>query len=272
MGVFCWQPAYLERSHKLAYSEFFESVGREQSNHLAIKSGMFDGSYDLNGEAFVQSVLKFNKNSLLHIYVSSTLYCYYRRYFHKNADCVEDEDVNWWVALMKGYGVRLTRRGYKYDVEDAAWSWFKKNEIVFTKFFDIISEEVVHILFNDKHFLVKFNRIVRNVLIDENGTYSNFVKWPEGYRNEDGTIKRCAIPKWVKQAVFHRDKGHCVFCNKNLTGLVNIFDSQKNYDHIIPLKDYGANDPCNIQLSREECNKSKGRKDIVPIYKYQSWW
>ena len=34
--------------------------------------------WNFNSEAFVQSALKFNnKNSLLHIYVSSTLYCYY---------------------------------------------------------------------------------------------------------------------------------------------------------------------------------------------------
>lgn len=238
--------------------------------HEAVEDG-FD-FWNFNGELFVQSALRFHKISLLHIYVSSTLYCYYLRYFRKDADCVEDDDVSWWIALMKNYGVKLTRRGYNYDDDDPAWNWFQKNENVFMEFFDIISDEVVHILFNDKQFLVKFNRIVRNVLIDENGTYSDFVKWPEGSRKEDGTIKRCAIPRWVKQAVYHRDKGHCVFCNKNLTGLVNIFDNQKNYDHIIPLKDYGTNDPCNIQLSCEECNKHKGGKDLVPVYKYQSWW
>ena len=135
----------------------------------------------------------------------------------------------------------------------------------------MISDEVVHILFNDKHFLVLFNRLVRNVLIDEDGTYAGYVKWPENSRNEYGTIKRCSIPQWVKYAVYHRDKGHCVFCNKDLTGIVTTLNS-KNYDHIVPLKDYGTNDPCNLQLTCEHCNKSKGAKNRVPNYKYHRWW
>lgn len=235
-----------------------------------------DGGFELwnfNGELFVQSALKFNKLSLLHVYVSSTLYCYHSRFFRKSGDSVEEEEVEWWIALMKEYGVKLTRRGFDLDKDggDAAWKWFQKKENSFMKFFDVVSEEVVHILFNDKHFLVKFNRLLRNVLIDEDGTYADIVKWPEGARNDDGTIKRCDIPQWVKQAVFYRDKGRCVFCNKDLTGLVNTLNN-KNFDHIIPLKDYGTNDPCNIQLTCEECNKSKGGKDKEPKYMYQTWW
>lgn len=229
--------------------------------------------WNFNEEMFVQSALKFNRISLLHIYVTSTLYCYYSRYFCKNGDCVEDEEVGWWIELMKVYGVKLTRRGYNVDKygADAAWKWFEKNETTFIKFFETISDEVVHILYNDKHFLVQFNRLVRHVVKDEERFYIDIVSWPEGARNEDGTIKRCAIPRWVKQAVFHRDKGRCVYCNKDLTGLVNTLNVE-NFDHIIPLHDYGTNDPCNIQLTCEECNKSKGGKDKEAKYMYQSWW
>ena len=235
-----------------------------------------EGGFDLwnfNGELFVQSALKFNKDSLLYIYVSSTLYCYYMRYFRKDGDCVEEEEVQWWIVLMKVYGIKLSRRGFNLDKDesDTAWKWFQKNEDRFIDFFDVIAEEVVHIIFNDKQFLVKFNRLIRKVVFDKDGTYADYVKWPEGARNHDGTIKRCAIPKWVQKAVYHRDKGRCVFCNKDLTGLVNTLNN-KNFDHIIPLKDYGTNDPCNIQLTCEECNKSKGGKDKEPKYMYQSWW
>ena len=52
MGMFCWQPYYLERSHKMAYSEIFEAVEREQTNSKAIKNGLFDGSYDLYIESY----------------------------------------------------------------------------------------------------------------------------------------------------------------------------------------------------------------------------
>lgn len=228
---------------------------------------------NFNAEMFVQSALKFNKISLLHIYVMSTLYCHYSKDFRKNGDCIEDEEVNWWIDLMNVYGVKLTRKGYNVDNDeaDASLKWFEKNEMTFIKFFDTISDEVVHILFNDKHFLVQFNRLVRHVVKDEDGSYSDIILWPEGTRNENGTIKRCAIPQWVKQAVYHRDKGRCVYCNKDLTGLVNTLNVE-NFDHIIPLHDYGTNDPCNIQLTCEECNKSKGGKDKVAKYMYQSWW
>ena len=230
--------------------------------------------WNFNTDLFVQSALKFNRDTLLHLYVSSTLYCYYLKDFRKNTSEIEEDSITWWIDLMKEYGLKINKRDYKKDDDEGALKWFEKNEDVFCEFFDVISDEVVHILFNDKQFLVHFNRIVRNVLIDEDDTYAEYcgLKWPDGARNINGTIKRCTIPKWVKKAVFHRDKGHCVFCNKDLTHLDTILDSQENYDHIIPLKDYGTNDPCNIQLTCERCNKSKGGKVRVPKYKYQSWW
>ena len=227
--------------------------------------------WNFNPESFVQSALKFNRCSLLHIYVSSTLYCFYSREFLKDGDLIEDDDIKWWIELFIDYGVKLRKRKCDYDEDNASWNWFKRNKDSFIEFFDVISDEIVHILFNNKQFLIKFNRLVRNVLIDKDNSYCDFVFWPSGARNNNGTIKRCNVPQWVKQAVYHRDKGRCVFCNKDLTGIVNTL-SQKNFDHIIPLNDYGTNDPCNIQLTCEDCNKGKGGRDIVPVYKYQKWW
>ena len=224
--------------------------------------------WSFNQEAFVYAALKFNRNSLLHIYVASTLYCHYWDEFK---DMNEDDEVFWWIDLMKVYNIKIPMAEYDEDDNTLVYEWFKKNEQKFIDFFDTIADEVVHILFNDKHFLVLFNHLVLNVLIDENGTYADYVKWPENSRNENGTIKRCRIPQWVKNAVFHRDKGRCVFCNMDLTYLVTTLNSS-NYDHIVPLKDYGTNDPCNLQLTCEHCNKSKGAKDKVPKYKYQRWW
>ena len=229
--------------------------------------------WNFNGIQFVNSALKFNKISLLHIYVSCTLYNYYSKLFRKNGDCIEDDELEWWINLMEEYNIELQWSGYDPDKDDAdaSWIWFQKHKNTFLLFFEKIADEVVHILFNDKQFLVKFNRLVRNVIIDEYNTYSEIINWPAGVRNKNGTIKRCSIPQWVKNAVFYRDKGRCVFCNKDLTGLVNILNKE-NFDHIIPLKDFGTNDPCNIQFTCEECNKRKGGKYMVAKYKYQSWW
>ncbi len=235
----------------------------------AVESG-FD-FWNFNGELFVQSALKFNEVSLLHIYTSSTLYCYYLREFRKNSDIIDSDEIDWWIQIMSEYGHKINALGFDNESENGAWIWFQANEDSFMEFFDTISDEIVHILFNDKWFLVKFNKLVRNVILDEDSSYVDLLKWPEGARNNEGTIRRCAIPQWVKRAVYHRDKGRCVFCNKDLTGIVNTLNL-KNFDHIVPLKDYGTNDPCNIQLTCEECNKSKGARDRVPKYKFQSWW
>ncbi len=173
------------------------------------------------------------------------------------------------AAHDAGHGDPVQQRERDEDADDASLAWFEKNKENFVDLFDKISPELVHILFNDKRFLFKFNSLVQEIVKDEEKEYN--LPWPKESLNEDGTIKRQPIPKWVKNAVYHRDKGHCVFCNRDLTGLVNVL-RQSNYDHIIPLKQFGTNDPCNIQLTCEECNKSKGAQLKMPKYKYQSWW
>lgn len=67
MGIFCWQPAYLERYQILSYKEFFGSIASEQGNHLAIKSGMFDGKYDIYKEAY-DAVTELEKKALSGMY------------------------------------------------------------------------------------------------------------------------------------------------------------------------------------------------------------
>lgn len=95
--------------------------------------------------------------------------------------------------------------------------------------------------------------------------------YPSEYLNKKGRIKRANIPAWVKKAVFHRDKGRCVFCNTDLTGIINSL-TNVNYDHIVPLDRFGINDPSNIQLCCERCNKSKTNKEAETTNKYFSWW
>ena len=125
------------------------------------------------------------------------------------------------------------------------------------------SNEIVHILFTNKNFLIDFNKLVVRTLEE--------TEIPEQYLTPKKTIKRQNIPQWVKRDVFHRDKGRCVFCNKDLTGIITTLNSS-NFDHILPLDKMGTNDPCNIQLSCETCNKSKGANEHTPIYKYEELW
>lgn len=224
--------------------------------------------WNFNEEMFVDAATKFNRITLLDIYVTTTLFNYYHRMFKKDGDCIESDEIDRWIEIMKEYEI-IPAEEYDEDVDDASLVWFEKNIENFADLFDKISPELVHILFNDKQFLFKFNSLVQKIVKDEEKDYN--LPWPKDSLNEDGTIKRQTIPQWVKNAVYHRDKGPCVFCSRDLTGLVNVL-RQSNYDHIIPLKQFGTNDPCNIQLTCEECNKSKGAQLKMPKYKYQSWW
>lgn len=225
---------------------------------------------DFDFDQFVVSASKFNEKSLLHIFAENILFNHFHIEFYETGDSLEDDCIDWWIELMNEYKIKLTDDMFNSDLDNPFYHWYTANEDVFKKFFGAISNEVVHILFNDKQFLVKFNKHVRNMIKDDSFS-ANYLIWPEGSRKNDGTIIRRDIPQWVKDAVFHRDKGRCVFCNKNLTCLIDNID-RKHYDHIIPLKDYGTNDPCNIQLTCENCNKRKGAQDKVPDYKYPSWW
>lgn len=74
--------------------------------------------------------------------------------------------------------------------------------------------------------IIGFNNLIVNTL-DE-------TKNPAQYLTSKKTIIRRYIPKWVKRAVFHRDKSRCVFCNKDLTGVYTTLNNS-NYDHILPL-------------------------------------
>lgn len=113
-----------------------------------------------------------------------------------------------------------------------------KNEL----YCDIITSiaiEVEYILFQNRDFLLRFN--------DQQSVYF-----------EDRPRERVYIPEWVKRAVLFRDKGRCVFCKKDLTGLYSLLeDNDKQFDHIVPLHLGGLNDVCNIQLTCQTCNLRK---------------
>lgn len=49
-----------------------------------------------------------------------------------------------------------------------------------------------------------------------------------------GVLRRVALPSWVQRVVFFRDRGMCVMCAGDLSGVLAI-GSEENYDHIVPL-------------------------------------
>src|ERR1039457_2118587 len=103
-----------------------------------------------------------------------------------------------------------------------------------------MADEVFHSLFGNRSILLTFNCALAEFRRTRGA----------------GPSPRCKIPQWVKRAVYFRENGKCALCRRDLSGLIAI-DPKQNYDHIVPLKLLGANDPCNIQLLCKTCNLRK---------------
>jgi 5-methylcytosine-specific restriction endonuclease McrA len=218
--------------------------------------------WNYDDEFFIRSAISFSKDTLLHLYIVTTAMNFYRRDFRKNGDCIDEEDLDKWYKLFEIYKIEFKKSRQK--AETPMIKWFEKYEDIFFELFDKMADEVFYILFSNRKFLLNFNNLVALAVKQD-------LKFPAQYLAKKGTIKRALIPQWVKKAVYHRDKGRCVFCNTDLTGIIN-FSENSNYDHIVPLDLFGVNDPCNIQLACEKCNKSKTNKDGATSSLYMPWW
>lgn len=115
-----------------------------------------------------------------------------------------------------------------------------------------IANEMFYILFQNRKFLLRFNFYMS--------------------RAHEDKFSRTYIPQWVKRAVYYRDRGKCVLCNKDLSGqLAIIEDNEVHYDHMVSLEQGGINDVSNIQLLCKQCNLVKGELSNTNNI-YQNWY
>jgi hypothetical protein len=130
--------------------------------------------------------------------------------------------------------------------------------------------EVFFVLFQNRHLLLLFNEMMASEM--QRGAEDDFVH-PE-YESlfaRAGVLRRVHFPGWVQRAVYFRDRGMCVICHKDLSGIVAI-GCQENYDHIVPLASGGLNDVTNIQLLCRECNISKHAGEPTTSSDYEAWY
>jgi hypothetical protein len=129
--------------------------------------------------------------------------------------------------------------------------------------------ESFFVLYGNRHLLMLFNdmmaRQFQRAAMDE---------VPEEHIHhfeKAGVLKRVHVPEWVRRAVFYRDKGRCVSCQSDLSGLVTIW-SEEHFDHIVPLAGGGLNDVTNIQLLCGACNLKKGAGCAFTSSYYEDWY
>ncbi|AZU58165.1 HNH endonuclease [Ralstonia sp. 22086] len=130
--------------------------------------------------------------------------------------------------------------------------------------------EVFHVLFQNRELMMRFNSYVSDIL--KNAHWGRVEDLDRSLLAPNGTLARVRPPRWAQRAVFFRDRGRCVLCDRDLTGLMSI-DNVENYDHIVPLSRWGINDITNLQLLCAPCNQ-RDKRDSAPVTsgRYQSWY
>lgn len=212
------------------------------------------------------------KKTLVHDYIE-TLYLGSQNYILDKHFPVEE--ICEMQKLLENYKVDYSSIG-KMDVSelpfDECTDELEEYACELQSFFidnilDIIVDDVFSVLYMDKNFMYEFNRQCSEIIKHlKKADYPDLLK-------EDGVINRISYyPTWFKRGIEYRDKCRCSICGCDLSSaFTTIVD--ENFDHIIPLKLGGNNDPSNWQLACEACNKSKGARNtefkniIFPFWK-----
>ncbi|MGH9611718.1 MAG: HNH endonuclease [Bryobacteraceae bacterium] len=208
---------------------------------------------------------RFSKSSLL----AHFCFTYIRMHDLKTArKDPEDMNVEDMESAFKKYAIPFItfkdficrefpdERDDDYIEYEALYSWMHAQEDgAFGLLWEKMTDEVFQLLFGNRGFLLNFNLQLAQ------------------FRQERGDTPspRCFIPQWVKRAIYFRENGKCALCKKDLSGLIAI-DPKQHYDHMVPLKALGTNDPCNMQLLCERCNLLKAASPARTSSVYDPWW
>ncbi|WP_417442385.1 HNH endonuclease [Idiomarina abyssalis] len=157
------------------------------------------------------------------------------------------------------------------DAEQGCYDYmeFLKSTGAYNLLLQKTTNEIFYILFQNRDLLMVFNQKIADIFETENK--SDCPKQLLHLMTANGFAKRKPIPVWVKNAVYFRDRGRCVLCNMDLSGILNL-DNKNNFDHIVPLARFGFNDVTNIQLLCHGCNQKKLAGKAVTSTKTQPWY
>lgn len=201
-------------------------------------------------------------------------------------ESISSKNVNLKAPLLP-IELALHHHGYQFE---SFGDWLKVNEVLYADasqedIYDYLNElrrsgpyddlllqtvrEAFFLLFANRHVLMLFNDMIARQISD-----TPLDEVPEEYAQyfaKSGVLKRPYLPEWVKRAVFYRDRGLCVSCKVDLSGILNIW-TEDHFDHIVPLESGGLNDVTNIQLLCATCNIRKGAGNAFTSNSYEDWY
>jgi hypothetical protein len=200
---------------------------------------------------------------------------YYRRDFRKNPEKYfwESETPNLIEGWFDEYKIKHKRfstflkenRFHCEDSLDVLQDWYEDQEANFAYLWFAVTREVFYLLFWNRRFLLEFNKEVSAYISSEK------IRLPAKQLNSRGRIRRVITPEWVKKSVYCLDRGRCLKCNRDLSHMLST-DRKQHYDHMVPLEKMGINDPTNIQLLCDACNRKKSSKSSFTSSSYADWW
>jgi hypothetical protein len=224
------------------------------------KDDYLNDYFDVSNDLFQDKLLKTCKLTILHDYIK-TEFELEIEYLGRKADpdLIEKD----WEELLADYKIEYSKSDFDEDDESYVNYLERKiNDNISEK----IANETFQLLFSDRMFCLKFNS-----LIADNIKYLELNYYPD-LLEADGKLKRCTyFPEWVQRAVYHRDKGCCAVCLKDLTGLLKT-DFDAAIDHIVPLNLGGCNDITNFQLICRPCNLKKHGHTIETSELYPTYF
>lgn len=224
----------------------------------------FDFFCDVKDEEVIKRCTKASRWTLLHEYIADICYDDIEYLIRKHFTEEAEKEIKLWLDSLKiPYDeVSCERLDSDEGISEDKIYAYHLLEFLNCHGLKIIAEATFALLFQDKDFLYDFNLAVTKQIRELKKD-----NYPD-YMEDDGYLKRENPPMWLKKGVFYRDKGRCQACGTDLTKIFVVADND-NYDHIIPLRQGGTNDPTNYQLMCEHCNKSK--QDRSSTYRNIIW-
>lgn len=225
----------------------------------------------------------YQQRSLLHCFIGHAIDTVLDEYLDLEAEAIAErrKDTKWLERGLVAYGIdhvpflkwAESKGTAREDIcNDHIVDWWEQSlgyEDKRQEFIDRTIEEVFFLLFLDRELLRSLHDFasfhVRGLAIEDVPAESAC------FFESSGRLRRVKPPQWAQRAVFYRDRGKCVLCRRDLSGLLGV-DAKVAFDHVVPLARGGLNDVTNLQLLCQKCNLEKQAGRPVTSNWVQCWY